>query len=424
MESKKLKYEISSVMEIDETDSVFAPGRILIGYCGDNRNWSSISEETFINAPIKNIPVVANFISDKNDFGGHDIKVIQDENGVDIYSATVPFGLVPESANQWFTEELVDGEMRKCYWTECLLWKRQYGFNKIAESKVINHSMEIDASEYTMRSDGYCEINKMRFEALCLLGDDVEPCFENSRLEVFSKDNFERQFTEMLEQYKAYSLKLDMEVNEMENENIKNVDEITEETVENEVADETSEVVETFEETVDESETDDVTESAEETTDESVEESEQSEETENDVESGDISEEPTEEFSEEPTEDYSIMYSTLKEEYDALVSEVESLREYKNSVESAKRLEAENEVFAKFAVLESFDEYTSLKENASNYSIEEIEDKCFAIVGRHGINMFESAEDAEAPVSTKFSFVPEEKNVSKYGDLFERYANI
>lgn len=208
MENKKLKYEIESCIEtIDVEDSVFAPAKIMIGYCGDNRNWSNIREEVFAEAPIKNIPVVANFYSDKNDFGGHDVKVIQNKDGIDIYAATVPFGLVPESAKQWFTEEFVDGEMKKCYWTECLLWKRQYGFNKIAESKRVNHSMEIDVSEYTERPDGYCVVDKMKFEALCLLGEDVEPCFENSRLELFSVDNFEKQFTEMLEQYKAYSLK-------------------------------------------------------------------------------------------------------------------------------------------------------------------------------------------------------------------------
>lgn len=356
LENKKLKYEIESQIEtIDVEDSVFAPAKIMIGYCGDNRNWSNIREEVFAEAPIKNIPVVANFYSDKNDFGGHDVKIIQNKDGIDIYAATVPFGLVPESAKQWFTEELVDGEMKKCYWTECLLWKRQYGFEKIAKTKRVNHSMEIDVSEYTERSDGYCVVDKMKFEALCLLGEDVEPCFENSRLELFSVDNFEKQFTEMLEQYKAYSLKLVSEVNNMENKEFENVEEVQ---------------------------------------------------------------------TEEVTDDYSVEYSTLKEQYDVLMAEVEELREYKANIEAEKRANAEAEVFSKFEKLNDIEAFTKLKESASEYSLEDLEEKCFAIAGKYGINLFESAEEvSEDSVNTKFSLVAEEKKESAYGDLFERYSN-
>lgn len=396
MEGKKLRYEINSRIETfaDMEDSVFAPARIMIGYCGDNRNYSNISEEVFINAPIQNIPVVAKFYSDKNDFGGHDIKVIENEDGVDIISATVPFGLVPESAKQWFTEELVDGEMKKCFWTECLLWKRQYGYQKIAEAKTVNHSMEIDVSEYTERSDGYCVIDKMKFEALCLLGEDVEPCFENSRLELFSVDNFDKQFTEMLEQYKAYSLKLSSlsEVKEMENKEFENVEEVQTEEVTDEVVEDTVETesisVELETEIVEE-----VSETVEETT-------------------------------EDVSVDYSVEYSTLKEQYDVLMAEVEELREYKANIEAEKRTNAEAEVFSKFEKLNDIEAFTKLKESASEYSLEDLEEKCFAIAGKYGINLFESAEEvSEDSVNTKFSLVAEEKKESAYGDLFERYSN-
>lgn len=393
LENKKLKYEIESQIEtIDVEDSVFAPAKIMIGYCGDNRNWSNIREEVFAEAPIKNIPVVANFYSDKNDFGGHDVKVIQNKDGIDIYAATVPFGLVPESAKQWFTEELVDGEMKKCYWTECLLWKRQYGFEKIAKTKRVNHSMEIDVSEYTERSDGYCVVDKMKFEALCLLGEDVEPCFENSRLELFSVDNFEKQFTEMLEQYKAYSLKLVSEVNNMENKEFENVEEVQTEEVTEEVVGETVETesisVELETEIIEE-----VSETVEETT-------------------------------EDVSVDYSVEYSTLKEQYDVLMAEVEELREYKANIEAEKRVNAEAEVFSKFEKLNDIEAFTKLKESASEYSLEDLEEKCFAIAGKYGINLFESAEEvSEDSVNTKFSLVAEEKKESAYGDLFERYSN-
>lgn len=402
MENKKLKYDINSCIEtLDIEDSVFASARIMIGYCGDNRNWSSISEEVFASAPIKNIPVVANFYSDKNDFGGHDVKVIQNDNGIDIYAATVPFGLVPESAKQWFTEEMVDGEMKKCFWTECLLWKRQYGYEKIAEAKRVNHSMEIDVSEYTDRADGFCVIDKMKFEALCLLGEDVEPCFENSRLELFSANNFEKQFTEMLEQYKAYSLKLSSEVKEMEMENT-----VVEETVEEQFESAEAEVVE---ETVAEPET------IEETVEEEVTEEPTAEEVAEEI--------VPDETVEEPTVDYALEYATLKEMYDALMAEVEELRDYKCNEEKKKRCSLEEEVFSRFEKLNSIEAFATLKENASTYSIEELEEKCFAIAGKYGINLFESNETTSDSVNTRFSLITEEKKESVYGDLFERYSN-
>ena len=365
MEVKKLKYDLESAIEvIGSDDAVFAPAKILIGYCGDNRNYSNISEEVYMNARIKNIPVVANFISDKNDFGGHDVKIIHTEDGIDFYAATVPFGLVPESAKQWFTEEMVDGEMKKCYWTECLLWKRQYGFEKIAQTKRINHSMEISASEYTERDDGIIQIDKMDFEALCLLGSDVEPCFENSRLELgYALDS---EIAEMMEQYKQYCLSNEG-VNKMDNEN---------KFTENEQVNEPENVVEP-EQTV-EPET-----SAENEFNQTENESENTENVENEGTQTETQVDP-----ETESVDYELKYNELVSQFDALNEEVESLRKFKADIEAEIRAKEEAEVFAKFEKLSEIEEFTKLKETSSEYTIETLEEQCFAIAGKHGINLF------------------------------------
>ena len=403
MEVKKLKYDLESAIEvISSDDAVFAPAKILIGYCGDNRNYSNISEEVYINARIKNIPVVANFISDKNDFGGHDVKIIHTEDGIDFYAATVPFGLVPESAKQWFTEEMVDGEMKKCYWTECLLWKRQYGFEKIAQAKRINHSMEISASEYTERDDGIVQIDKMDFEALCLLGSDVEPCFENSRLELgYALDS---EIAEMMEQYKQYCLSHEG-VNKMDNEN---------KFTENEQVNEPETVVEP-EQTV-EPET-----SAENEFNQTENESENTENVENEGTQAETQADP-----ETESVDYELKYNELVSQFDALNEEVESLRKFKADIEAEIRAKEEAEVFAKFEKLSEIEEFTKLKETSSEYTIETLEEKCFAIAGKHGINLFaKETENTETEPVTKFSVVPEnnEKKESIYGNLFELYSN-
>lgn len=403
MEVKKLKYDLESAIEvISSDDAVFAPAKILIGYCGDNRNYSNISDEVYMNARIKNIPVVANFISDKNDFGGHDVKIIHTEDGIDFYAATVPFGLVPESAKQWFTEEMVDGEMKKCYWTECLLWKRQYGFEKIAQTKRINHSMEISASEYTERDDGIVQIDKMDFEALCLLGSDVEPCFENSRLELgYALDS---EIAEMMEQYKQYCLSNEG-VNKMDNEN---------KFTENEQVNEPENVVEP-EQTV-EPET-----SAENEFNQTENESENTENVENEGTQAETQADP-----ETESVDYELKYNELVSQFDALNEEVESLRKFKADIEAEIRAKEEAEVFAKFEKLSEIEEFTKLKETSSEYTIETLEEKCFAIAGKHGINLFaKETENTETEPVTKFSVVPEnnEKKESIYGNLFELYSN-
>lgn len=403
MEVKKLKYDLESAIEvISSDDAVFAPAKILIGYCGDNRNYSNISDEVYMNARIKNIPVVANFISDKNDFGGHDVKIIHTEDGIDFYAATVPFGLVPESAKQWFTEEMVDGEMKKCYWTECLLWKRQYGFEKIAQVKRINHSMEISASEYTERDDGIVQIDKMDFEALCLLGSDVEPCFENSRLELgYALDS---EIAEMMEQYKQYCLSNEG-VNKMDNEN---------KFTENEQVNEPETVVEP-EQTV-EPET-----SAENEFNQTENESENTENVENEGTQAE-----TQVDHETESVDYELKYNELVSQFDALNEEVESLRKFKADIEAEIRAKEEAEVFAKFEKLSEIEEFTKLKETSSEYTIETLEEKCFAIAGKHGINLFaKETENTETEPVTKFSVVPEnnEKKESIYGNLFELYSN-
>lgn len=403
MEVKKLKYDLESAIEvIGSDDAVFAPAKILIGYCGDNRNYSNISEEVYMNARIKNIPVVANFISDKNDFGGHDVKIIHTEDGIDFYAATVPFGLVPESAKQWFTEEMVDGEMKKCYWTECLLWKRQYGFEKIAQTKRINHSMEISASEYTERDDGIVQIDKMDFEALCLLGSDVEPCFENSRLELgYALDS---EIAEMMEQYKQYCLSNEG-VNKMDNEN---------KFTENEQVNEPENVAEP-EQTVEPEA------SAENEFNQAENESENTENAENEGTQAETQADP-----ETESVDYELKYNELVSQFDALNEEVESLRKFKADIEAEIRAKEEAEVFAKFEKLSEIEEFTKLKETSSEYTIETLEEKCFAIAGKHGINLFaKETENTETEPVTKFSVVPEnnEKKESIYGNLFELYSN-
>lgn len=227
MESKKLKLDFEmNFSDIVDLNKSFAKAKCLIAYCGRNRNKSDIPEEVFTSAlsSIKNIPIVARYDADKDDFGGHDIRIVHKEDSIKVVNATVPFGVVPESASQWFEDIEVNGETKKCLLTDVLLWKRQYGYEHIVNSEKIAQSMEINVSSYIIDNDGYCIVEKMEFEALTLLGEDIEPAFENACLQMYSThsdepiNEYARQFSLMIKDLKEVtSLELEF-CNKKDNE--------------------------------------------------------------------------------------------------------------------------------------------------------------------------------------------------------------
>ena len=105
------------------------------------------------------------------------------------------------------------------------------------------------------------------------------------------------------------------------------------------------------------------------------------------------------------------------------MSEVEELRNYKAGIEAEKRKAEEESVFSKFdCKIGHIEDYTNLKSNCSEYSISELEEKCYAIVGRYGISMI-SDNQTEEEISTKFSLNTEEKVELPYGNVFKEFSN-
>lgn len=214
MKNKKKKLCLNFDLEfqdIKELNSSFALGRVAIAYAGRNRNRSDISVDAFNNAmgSINNIPVVGRFIPEADDgngdFGSHDITIMQDKDGISIVNATVPYGVVPESANQYWQDiEDDDGNKRPYLFTDIILWKRQYGYDCIEKKKKFGQSMEINVLDYSVDSDGYSIIKKFEFEALCILGQ-AEPCFEDASVQLYSAEatsSYKLQFSAMLDELK------------------------------------------------------------------------------------------------------------------------------------------------------------------------------------------------------------------------------
>lgn len=198
--------------KIQEINPSFDLAKIAVAYHGKNRNYSIIKKEVFEAAKesLFNIPVVGRFTGD--DFGGHDITIAETNDGLKIEVATVPFGVVHESAKvEWEMIEEESGEEREYLTTECLIWKRSIGYDKLVEGEKWNQSMEITVNDFEFDDNEYLVIKDMTFNALCILGTGVEPCFESASIQ-FSLDSdgngLSKDFTAMLQDFKELSVEM------------------------------------------------------------------------------------------------------------------------------------------------------------------------------------------------------------------------
>jgi hypothetical protein len=205
-----LQFEVTFV-DVEPLNPLFSKCKIYVCYHGENRNGSIISKEVIEKAipTIYNIPIVGRFSEDINDFTDHGGKIEITGNGANkeirYVHTTKPYGVVPESA-------IVDWETigDKEYLTidGALLWTGRYPEAQEVIESGKPQSMEIDVIEGRLRRDKKFEVTEMVFSALCILGDDVEPCFEDAQIVGYSlnKDSFFKEFQEMYQALREYNL--------------------------------------------------------------------------------------------------------------------------------------------------------------------------------------------------------------------------
>ena len=103
---------------------------------------------------------------------------------------------------------------------------------------------------------------------------------------------------------------------------------------------------------------------------------------------------------------------------EAIKSELDELRTYKQTVETEKKISAQNELFAKFEDLTGIDDFDKLSENRSDFELDVLEEKLYAIRGKFGTIAKFSLEN-KAP---KLKVEKEDKSTEPYGGLFEKYG--
>lgn len=178
-------------INVEPKSPMISQGVAKVLYLGPNRNGSYFTKEV-VNRMIPSlygIPIVGKYEVNKGDFLGHEKQTKRGLDGrVRTIPLTVPYGYVPENAKVWYQKFIDDDSVEREYLCcDVKLWTGRYPESYRILTKGNHQSMEIDPhtmngewaiadndnSEYFMVSEAY-------FSALCILGQDVEPCFEGA----------------------------------------------------------------------------------------------------------------------------------------------------------------------------------------------------------------------------------------------------
>lgn len=169
---------------------------IKVLYLGENRNGTFISKEAAISMAktLRGAPIVGYWKEEKEDFRDHGEVVIIDDEGIKFECKTVPYGFVSPDAKVWFKEfedENDFGEkiIREYLMTNGYLWTGQFKeCESVFEGDGKPQSMELDEEtlnghwDTNKRGMDFFIINDAIFSKLCILGEDVEPCFEGAKV--------------------------------------------------------------------------------------------------------------------------------------------------------------------------------------------------------------------------------------------------
>ena len=427
---------------------------IKVLYVGENRNHSYITKDVAADMAktLRGAPIVGYYKEENEDFADHGEQVIFDDEGIKFNCLTKPYGFVAPDAQVWFqefedTDEFGNKVTREYLMTTGYLWTGQYEEAKRVVEKGNNQSMELDEeslnghwSTDSKTGMDFFIINDAIFSKLCILGEDVEPCFEGASVTApqvsssFSKvdNDFKQTLFTMMQDLK-FALKeggKDMENQEIIEETIiePETEEVEEEIVEEtEISEEAAaEAVEEEEAVAEESDSDESADGEEETPSEEESNEDEEEAIDEEIAVEEAIEDTEEVIEEAPAEEFSLEdYKELQTSFAALEEEVKELREFKNQVE----LKEKNDLINSFYMLGESDK-ADVKEHINEYSLEEIESKLCVICVKNKVN-FDSDNKAENKETieednsaiTTFNIVDNESSVPAYISALRKTQN-
>jgi len=186
---------------------------IKVCYLGQNRNGSVIDKPVAkkMAKTLHGCPIVGYFDNQSNDFSGHNRSIEVGDGKFRIVDKTKAYGFVDSGAKIWFQKFTDDGVEHEYLMTEGYLWTSIYEEAKRVVEHGNNQSMELDEENldgtWTFDDKGapkFFIINEAMIQKLCILGEDVEPCFEGAGIAAqFSFDgDFKNQLFSLMEDIK------------------------------------------------------------------------------------------------------------------------------------------------------------------------------------------------------------------------------
>jgi hypothetical protein len=393
------------VQDYEANDTRFTKVKIWLMHLHENLNGSYFSKEVVTEAipTLANTPILA-FIEENSDgeidFSDHRMVLVKKDGEISIKYLGQAIGVIPSDNNARFETRLCDdGIEREFLVCEGLIWNKWDDPIDIFNRDVVKwQSMELhDDYEGYWGDDGLFHFTKFKFFGACALGKDVLPAMRNATIEAqFSYNDIFKDIQEKMEQFKVFFQK-GGQVMEDVKEQMEVVDEV--ETVETTDEQQEEDVVEQeFENTASTEEVVETTESTEETNEETDEVDYKAE-----------------------YEKVKADFEQLQEKFNNLEKELEELRQFKASKLAEERAKAEQELYERFSVELTEEEIEEVKAVASEYTLEQLEEKLFTLVGKKKANFSKQTKKEKQPVKIALEIETKEK-ASRYGDLFERFG--
>ena len=438
-------------VNIQPLNPLISKCEIKVLYTGKNRNRSFISKEvaTKMANSLPGTPIVGQYFYQTGDFGDHgEEELVIDDKGIRFIKSTVPYGFVATDAKVWWQNFVdKDGVEREYLLTEGYLWTGRYPDCKRIIEKGNHQSMELDRdslvgewskisgewSKFENDEHEYFIISDAVFSALCILGEEVEPCFEGANITKkggimysLDRDEFKEKMLDFMADLKDALNNLECEGGkQVENLNNPTIETPVIETLEGEiitepVAEETvvEEVVETPE-SIEGAEAAEGEESSEGVEEDFAKKKEEGEANEEDSNSEDKKESDSEEEDDkEKKKNYSLeevveyqelltKYAELEGQFNAISEELNSIKPEYNKLKE-KAIEAEEK--AKEDMIDSFymlseEDKAEVRANKANFSLEDIEAKLSVICVRKKVNFdleesSKNEDNTETPITT------------------------
>ena len=408
---------------------------IKVFYLGENRNHSYITKDvaTEMAKTLRGAPIVGYYKDSKEDFADHGEKVTFDDEGIHFECMTRPYGFVAPDAKVWFQkfddyDDFGNSVTREYLMTTGYLWTGQYEECKsVVEGDGKPHSMELDEetldgrwSENIKTGMDFFIINDAIISKLCVLGDDVEPCFEGSSVtapKVSASFNLDDGFKQTL-----FTMMQDLKA-ALEGGNKMSLDENTVVTPEADVTPNTEDTFTEGTDNVDNIVQNDATENQENIETPVTEDFSKKEEDEDDSnfkcgdkdkkkskcakqedeeKKDDSSEDKKDEEEDEDKKKFSALsaeHEALKAQFSELQKDYQALVAFKNEVESAKK----DEMIKSFYMLSDEDK-KEVVENKDKFTLEEIESKLSVIFTKKSLAEMSIKTESDAEEKPTVTF--------------------